>query len=159
MGHESSNYRAEIEVAASRYKLDPDLVEAVVRVESSGLTHAYRFEEGFYRRYLASNPAYDGANPRRVASSYGLMQVMFATAKEELGFTDAPEYLFVPTIGLEAGCHFLSNLLAYTGHDLERALAAYNGGRGGSRRPFSPAVSIYVHKVQTALRTVKQERA
>lgn len=157
MANESHWYRAEIEVAASRHGLDPNLVEAIVRCESSGLTHAYRYEDGFFRRYLADNPAYDGANPRRVSSSYGLMQVMYPTAKDELGFTDPPEYLFVPTIGLEAGCQYFSRLLKYTKGDLERAIAAYNGGRGGSRRPFSPAVSLYVSKVKTALEIVEKE--
>jgi soluble lytic murein transglycosylase-like protein len=159
MPHESHWFRPDIEVAASRYGLDPDLVEAIVRVESSGLTHAYRYEDGFYRRYLADNPAYDGANPRRVSSSYGLMQVMYPTAKEELGFTDSPEHLFVPTVGLDAGCAYLARLRKRTGGDLDRAIAAYNGGIGNSRRPFPPVVAIYVHKVNTALDTIRKERS
>lgn len=157
MEQESHWYRAEIVVAASRYGLDPHLVEAIVRVESGGLTHAYRFEPEFFRRYLSDDPAYDGANPRRWAASYGLMQVMASTAREELDFTDAPESLFVPTIGLDAGCHFFSKLLARVSGDVERAIAAYNGGFGGSRRPFSPAVQIYVHRVQTQLAVVQGE--
>lgn len=159
MEHESHWYRADIEVAASRHGLDPNLVEAIVRVESSGLTHAYRYEDGFFHRYLADNQAYDGANPRRVSSSYGLMQIMYPTAKEELGFSGAPENLFVPTVGLDAGCAHLAKLLTQVGGDLERAIAAYNGGLGGSRRPFPPVVSIYVNRVQTALANIKQERA
>jgi soluble lytic murein transglycosylase-like protein len=143
---ESQKYRAEIEVAASRYGLDPTLVEAVVRKESSGLTHAYRYEPDFYRRYLASNPAYDGANPRRVAASYGLMQIMYPTARER-GFTEAPEFLFVPVIGLDWGCNYLASLLRRFKGQLNLALAAYNGGPGNARAPLRPDLERYVASV------------
>ena len=52
----------------------------------------------------------------------------------------APEVLFQPEIGLEVGCRFLAELLAWgrlvSPEDPEKALlaglGAYNGGRGGN---------------------------
>jgi soluble lytic murein transglycosylase-like protein len=133
-----TNYRAEIEAISVAHGLDPDLVEALVLVESNGKTHAYRYEKDFYARYMQGKPEWDGTIPERVSASYGLCQVMFATAVEH-GYprTDAPEYLFVPTIGLAYGCKVLARRITKAkamGPDvsddirLRAALASYNGG-------------------------------
>lgn len=156
VSHESSNFRGEIEAVAFRHRLDPDLVEAIVRVESSGLAHAYRFEPAFFQRYLADDPAYDGANPRRVSASYGLMQVMYPVARE-LGYRGEPEGLFVPIVALEYGCKKLRELLDWSGDNTDQALAAYNGGRRGNERP-PYRNQIYVNKVNTVLARVRDER-
>jgi soluble lytic murein transglycosylase-like protein len=144
-----TRYKAEIDAAATRYGLDPLLVEAVVVQESAGNTDAFRFEPMFWNRYLKGNPKYRHLNPRRVSSSYGLMQVMYCRLLEDkIADNDAwaPELLFVPENGLDIGCAFLAELLEWakslpvdptrcidmrTYHE-EVALAAYNGGRGGN---------------------------
>lgn len=131
----TSRYRAEIEAAAAKHQLAPDLVDAITRVESSGKAYAYRYEPAFWARYMADVPRWAGANPERVSASYGLMQVLFVVA-QELGFTSPdPEHLFVPTINLEYGCRNLAKLLVWAECDLTRALAAYNGGHGGNAIP------------------------
>lgn len=151
-------YRAEIEAIASQFHLDPDLVEALVLVESSGKTHAYRFEPGFWQRYLKDKPKWDGANPERVSSSYGLMQVMYPVALEYGYAETAPEYLFVPTIGLFWGCTVLRSLLNWSQQDVDQALASYNGGKGGnSQRPFRN--QHYVDKVRRYLERIELSRA
>lgn len=122
-------YRATVERIAGGHGLDPNLVEAVVIAESSGYTDAFRFEPGFYRRYLESNPEYANQNPRRVSSSYGLCQVMYTTA-QQYGFSGKPEELFVPEVGLQYGCLHLRRLMAWAKGDTRKALAAYNGGQG-----------------------------
>lgn len=128
-------YRAEIEAIASQFSLDPDLVHAIVVTESSEKTHAYRFEPGFWQRYMKDKPKWDGANPERVSSSYGLMQIMYPVALE-LGYAEsAPEYLFVPTIGLHWGCKKLRSLLDWSQQNVDQALAAYNGGKGDNQHP------------------------
>jgi len=53
----------------------------------------------------------------------------------ELGFTGDPELLFVPRIGLDWGCRKLATLLQWAEGDVVRALAAYNGGKGGNTTP------------------------
>ena len=128
-------YRAEIRQAAAAHGLDARVVEAIVMVESAGKTHAYRYESGFWAKYLANHPDYRGANPERVSASYGLMQVMYPVARE-MGFLFAdPELLFVPATGLEYGCRKLASLLTWSDGDLPQALAAYNGGKAKNVTP------------------------
>lgn len=130
-------YRAAIVTAATAHALDPDLVEALILVESAGQAHAYRYEPQFWARYMAGTPEWQDANPHRVSASYGLMQILYVVARE-VGFTEAdPEYLFVPHLNLEFGCRKLAQLLAWAHEDVEQALCAYNGGKGGNGgRPF-----------------------
>jgi len=126
-------YDPEVLTMAQRYGLSPSLVKAMVMVESGGKTHAYRYEPGFWLRYMAHKPEYDGANPERVSASYGLMQVMYTTAVER-GLVGAPEQMFVPIVGLDFGCKHLRYLLDRCDGDVEMALAQYNGGEGGNQK-------------------------
>jgi soluble lytic murein transglycosylase-like protein len=124
-----TEYRALIEQIAGGHGIDPDLVEAVVIQESQACTDAFRYEPGFYERYLKGKPEYAGQNKRRISSSYGLCQVMFPTA-QQYGFNDQPEVLFIPDTGLHYGClHLRAMLRAFDG-DTRKALEGYNGGRG-----------------------------
>jgi soluble lytic murein transglycosylase-like protein len=133
--HPVTAYRAEIETAAKAQALDPDLVEALVLVESAGRTTAYRYEPNFFIKYMAGRPEWKDLNPERVSASYGLMQVLFVVAVE-VGYTARdPEHLFVPSIGLEYGCRKLAQLLTWSDGNVTQALAAYNGGRGGNGKP------------------------
>lgn len=122
-------YRPAIETAAATHRIDPDLVEAVVMQESGGKADAFRFEPKFWQRYLANSPLYAREEPRRFASSYGLMQVMFTTALAA-GYSGDPEGLFAITVNLDIGCRILRGLLDRSDGDLREALAAYNGGWG-----------------------------
>jgi soluble lytic murein transglycosylase-like protein len=90
-----------------------------------------------------------GAVPRRVASSYGLMQILYVTACD-LGFTGEPEMLFVPRVGLEWGALQLAKLLAWAGGDIERALCAYNGGTGIADGPGPYKNAFYASRVMAA---------
>jgi len=150
-------YRAEIVAASTKHALKPDLVEALVLIESSGRTHAYRYEPQFWTKYMLGKPAWAGTNPARVSASYGLMQIMYPVAVE-VGFTGSdPEYLFVPSIGLEFGCRQLAQLLAWAQGDANQALCAYNGGRGGNGvHPFRN--QPYADRVLAALATVQAAR-
>jgi soluble lytic murein transglycosylase-like protein len=136
-----SVYRPRIKRIAARYDLDPLLVEAIVMVESSDHTDAFRFEPAYFRRYIRGKPEWANWVPRRVASSYGLMQVMYPTALLN-GWEGEPEELFLPDVGLNAGCARLRYLIGWaarlaspgaTGAIVRAsALAAYNGGQGGN---------------------------
>jgi hypothetical protein len=117
--------------------LSPALLTAQVFIESSGRADAFRFEPGIYAQLeagtlkpkrLPANPA-----PRRIASSYGLLQVLFITACD-YGFDGEPELLFVPAIGLEFGCRHMAHLVEWASGDYARALCAYNGGLGAARQ-------------------------
>jgi soluble lytic murein transglycosylase-like protein len=101
-----SDLRALAAEVARRHGLDPDLVVAVVGVES-----------GF--RAEAVSPK----------GAQGLMQLMPATAGS-LGVEDALD----PAQNLDGGVRHLGALLTLYGGDLPRALAAYNAGEGAVAR-------------------------
>ncbi len=91
---------------ARKHGLDPELVLAVMGVES-----AFR--------------------PKAVSSkgAQGLMQLMPGTATS-LGVTDALD----PAQNLDGGVRHLGSLLTLYGGDISRALAAYNTGEGAVAR-------------------------
>jgi len=138
--------------------LDWKLVEALVRVESRGNSDAFRFEPKFWSRYLSKLPEWNGLNPRRVSSSYGLMQIMYPVAKER-GFEGEPEELFQPLINLHWGCVHLRYLLEWAQgfqnvepmKQLESTIASWNGGRGGNAPTDDPLRNgRYVERIARA---------
>ncbi len=105
-GASASDLRALATAAARRHGLDPDLVLAVVQVES-----------GF-------RP--DAVSPK---GAQGLMQLMPGTANA-LGVLDPLD----PGQNLDGGARHLGALVARYDGDLNRALAAYNAGEGAVAR-------------------------
>jgi soluble lytic murein transglycosylase-like protein len=101
-GGEGTDLRELAIATARKHGLEPELVLAVVGVES-----AFRPE---------------AVSPK---GARGLMQLMPATAAS-LGVEDA----FDPEQNLDGGVRHLGALLDLYGGDLQRALAAYNAGEG-----------------------------
>ncbi|MFM9829131.1 MAG: lytic transglycosylase domain-containing protein [Sphingomonas sp.] len=97
-----------IEDVASRHRVDPRLLHAVIAVESG---------------YRSGSISPVGAR--------GLMQVMPATARA-LGV--APAALFDPATNIEAGARLLRRLGGRYAGDLSLILAAYNAGEGAVDR-------------------------
>jgi len=89
-----------VNAASGTYRLDPDLVNSVIRAES-----------GFNVRAVSPKGA------------QGLMQLMPQTASE-LGVQNA----FDPRANVEGGTRYLRELLERYDFDLIKALAAYNAG-------------------------------
>lgn len=118
---------------SAQYELPVDLLEAQVVQESSNQPDAFRFEHGYYRRYIADNAA-NVHTPKiygpLAACSFGLLQIMLETAYE-IGFTGRPEELFDANAGLNWGARRMAALWKAAGDNLSdypKALAAYNGG-------------------------------
>lgn len=139
-----TSYSDLIQQIAATHRLDPRVVEAIVLQESSGHTDAFRFEPKFWDRYLSKLVLYRGKVPRRVSSSYGLMQIMYPTAWDR-GFRGEPEELFIPHVGLEWGCRHLAYLQAWASMFpgtprvlLASTLAAYNGGKADNEPGHQP---------------------
>lgn len=114
--------------AASCYRLEPKLVEAVIKVESG------------YR-----------ANALSPKGAAGLMQLMASTAFE-LGVKDR----YDPIENVYGGAKYLRNLLDRFKGNLRLALAAYNAGPTAVEKhngiPPYPETERYVEKVLQAYR-------
>jgi soluble lytic murein transglycosylase len=104
-----------VAVVARKYKLDPDLLFAVMRVES------------VYQRRIISH-----------AGAIGLMQIMPRTGRliaDKLGLRDSTAAdLLDPRFNLELSGWYLSSLLQRMDGRLPLAIASYNGGPHNVRR-------------------------
>ncbi|HMD99916.1 MAG TPA: lytic transglycosylase domain-containing protein [Terriglobia bacterium] len=112
-----------IDKTAARHHVDPQLVEAVVRVESDGNPHAFSSK-----------------------GAQGLMQLIPATA-QRLGVQDP----YDRRQNVEGGVSYLRYLLDRFGGDVSLALAGYNAGensvvRSGGVPPFKET-RAYVRRV------------
>jgi soluble lytic murein transglycosylase-like protein len=131
----ATQYDAIIEHAASAAAIEPNLLRAVIVVES-----------GFNVR----------AKSKRGA--VGLMQLMPATAAR-FGISDS----FDPRQNVGAGARYLKFLLDRFGQNLSLALAAYNAGEdavdrnGGQIPPFTETMA-YVPRVLKIYRMLDQSR-
>jgi soluble lytic murein transglycosylase-like protein len=115
-----------IQAAASRYSVDADLIASVIATESN-------------------------FDPKAVSrrNARGLMQLLPETAAR-LGVKN----IFDPRENIDAGTHYLRDLLLRYRNDLALTLAAYNAGpetvqRFGRIPPFAETQS-YVHRVRRA---------
>ncbi len=113
-----------VATSAAKYRLDPHLIFAVMRQESS-------------------------FNPRAVSSkgARGLMQLMPATAMR-LGVRD----IFDPAQNIDGGARYLRFLLDTFDGDVQLTLAAYNAGEGavaryGNRIPPYRETIDYVQRI------------
>jgi Transglycosylase SLT domain len=95
-----ANVADAVSAASDRYRLDPDLLNSVIRAES-------------------------GFNPHAISrkGAQGLMQLMPETASK-LGVPNA----FDPEANVDGGTRYLRELLERYNFDLIKALAAYNAG-------------------------------
>lgn len=130
---ERTRYTDLIRTASHTYGLPFDLLEGQILQESSGDPNACRYEPDFFERYLLDNRSAKGfAYGPFAACSVGLLQIIVQVAYE-IGFDGRPEQLWDPKVGLAWGCRQMQILLAWTGGDYAKTLAAYNGGRGITR--------------------------
>jgi soluble lytic murein transglycosylase-like protein len=121
-----SPFRDLIEAASSRYSVDAELIASVIAAESN-------------------------FNPKAISrrNARGLMQLLPETAAR-LGVHN----IFDPAENIDAGTHYLSDLLMLYKNDLALTLAAYNAGplrvqQYGRVPPFAET-QLYVRKVRTA---------
>ena len=112
-----------VEQTAGRFQVDPQLVDAIIKVESQ------------YDPLAISNKG-----------AMGLMQLIPETA-QRFGVANP----FDPKDNIEGGVNYLKHLLDMFGGDLPRSLAAYNAGEGAVQRfggvPSYTETQDYVRKV------------
>lgn len=125
---------------ARRYQLNPKLIAAVIYQESKGEARACRYEKNFFNRYIKNKAKSDllGHVPKEHictldtemmlrATSFGLMQIMGETARENGFDSDHLLDLVDPEENINLGSRLIHKFLQDTG-TLEKALLRYNGG-------------------------------
>ena len=129
-----------IKSAASRRSLPWELVYAICQVESSLNPSAIRHEPR-YRWLVGDNETMSPAERQDQMTSWGLMQVMGAVARE-LGHTGPLSDLLDPPTGLFYGCLHLRRFRAK--YDIwPDVIAAYNAG---SPRRVAGQIGPYVNQ-------------
>jgi soluble lytic murein transglycosylase-like protein len=118
-----------VQQSASRFQVDPDLIHAIIRVESG------------YDAKAVSNKG-----------AMGLMQLVPATA-QRFGVANP----FDPKQNIEGGVNYFKYLLDLFGGDVNLSLAAYNAGEHTVQRsggiPAIPETQDYVRKVTSIYQT------
>lgn len=175
-----TTYCPQIEHAARAAGISPNLVKAIVVIESGGNPFAWNPEPRY--RYLVDARTGKPFRPITLAerasefppgdfhalggdadqewwgqqASWGLMQIMGALAREQ-GFAGPylPE-LTDPAINLALGCKVLHALILWANRDTAKAVAGYNAGRGGWH---SAAGQAYAAKVLSTLHEIERRLA
>lgn len=128
---EGGPFASEIRAASATYGIDEKLIASVIAVESK-------------------------FNPRAVSrkGAYGLMQLLPETATRL-----SVRNIFDPAENINAGTHYLKELLDRFGQNLTLALAAYNAGPERVTQfrgvPPYPETQHYVRNVAAALQAKK----
>jgi soluble lytic murein transglycosylase-like protein len=99
-----------IRQAAAKWNVPEAWINAVIDVESSFQSDAYR------------------AEPQINDASYGLMQLLYGTA-QRLGYAGSPDGLYDPATNIDLGSQLLGQLRASYGDDFRRVYSAYNSGK------------------------------
>lgn len=136
--------------------INPQMVEAIVAVESNYDEYAIRLEQRFYEKYCKglSFKKIKEYNPKIVtiadgeiykalmAMSWGPMQIMGLVA-HECGFRGDVRQLLDAEAGIKWGIEKLKSLAKRKGYGVNDIISAYNDGDG-----YSPRDNVnYVEKV------------
>lgn len=125
--------------ACGQYAVDRYLLAGLVCHESGAQPYAIRVERGFFRRYqqgivdVILHNTFGGDDrwvtyPDLISASYGLCQILYATALEHGAQLSYPTELCDPRTNLYLGARILSAHLRDTRSDVGAALLRYNGG-------------------------------
>jgi len=125
------DYRDVVEKAAETFRLDTNLIRAVITVESTWDTWAWKYEPTVsysvrIRDYANKLGILYATEEKNQKTSWGLMQVMGFLARD-LGFTDHLSMLWHPEIGIFYGAKNLQRLSQKYSDETD-VIASYNAG-------------------------------
>lgn len=118
-----TQWETEIAMASREYRLDPDLIAAVMTVESNGIPYGVSY-----------------------AGAVGLMGIM--PYGSQFLYRPSLNELKDPMTNIRWGCSILADIIQQSGGDIHAALAAYNGGwayvnYGEPRKYTSTVLDLY----------------
>ncbi len=115
---------------SEKYDVPTALIKATIKQESNWNVSASRFEA------------------HKTDASWGLMQILLATAREILGNNNLTiTQLMNPQINIEAGTKYLAKQLKRYNGDMMSAIAAYNAGTAKKKEDGTYTNNAYVQTV------------
>ncbi len=124
--------------------------EAILREETGGEWSLYLLTKSIISVESAWIPVAIRQEPELGDASRGLMQILYATAKD-MGYTGTPDGLFDPATNIRYGVRFLRYLISRWGSSLSDVISAYNGGHPLRRTGGGYVNQQYVDDVNTYL--------
>lgn len=123
----------------NKYGVEPALIKAHIKAESNWDVNASRFEA------------------HKTDASWGLMQLMLATAREVLSDPNlTTTQLIQPRVNIEAGTRYIAQQLKRYGNNVKSAIAAYNAGSARFTKDGKYINQPYVDKVVSNLEMYKK---
>ena len=149
-----------IQKYAALFKVDPQLVGAIVLTESAGDEWAVRIELHWQyyldvAKHARANHVTETTERALQACSWGLMQVMGSVAREH-GWTGPLQRLCEPSLGLRYGCKHLAKFIVRHKGNQNDAIAAYNAGAPVKSMDGRYKNNDYVVKVNNILDTIRE---
>jgi soluble lytic murein transglycosylase-like protein len=141
--------------AARSVQIPPELILAIIEVESGGEAYAAKLNPHYpFTMPQAKRPAGVDHNTEiyMQKTAWGLMQVMGATARS-VGFDGRLPELTDPAVNVKTGVAYLETLMSkyHARHGLSGVAAAYNGGAPRKRPDGKFLNQGYVDKVMKAM--------
>jgi len=146
------------------YKLDADLIRAIIAIESSAQSKCIRCEPTLESKGIGYHFPRESAKNNGLTfeqekllqhSSIGSMQILGVRARE-LGFEGHLLDLCDPELGINYGSINLKKLSERYGNDEEKIVAAYNAGSAIKRTSGMYINQGYVDKVFIKLREYRR---
>lgn len=134
------SYGQIIRNACGKFNLNPEVIAAIIYVESGGDAAAFRYEPKFYDKYIKNKKWEElaGYKPKHCnqrtegharAISWGLMQVLGQTARElDYRAEFLTELCTEPEDSVYCGCAYFDKCLKKESDNEYKALLRYNGG-------------------------------
>lgn len=135
------------------YKIEEALIKAIIKVESNFYPFAFRVDyevlknKSWYLNILKG----EEKNKKEYYASYGLMQILYGTAKE-LGYKGEPYNLFNPEENIKYGCSLLKRLLDKY-KDIKDVISSYNAG-SPQKKDGKYINNLYVEEVYKIYKTL-----
>ena len=154
-GAKMASHSASLERVCERFGCEPELVAALITVESRWNPYAVRYEPAYQwlhypERHALRHDISRAAEATFQKYSWGLMQIMGATARE-LGFSLPMPALCEGMIGIEYGIRYLM-ALKRNYRQRDDLIAAYNSGSAKKGADGRYLNQKYVDKVNLVLK-------